>query len=102
MIFCKYEFNPEKWEELKTTIQNNNEYVDCAVHEIGNINNSNLYAVDIIWYTDIPEAFNVFEVLPNPVGVHTFLGCEQLYTKRFCEFNPDSPYCTTNETNGNI
>jgi group I intron endonuclease len=33
-----------------------------------------------------------FEI-PNPIGVHTFSGCEQMYLERFCDFNPESPYC---------
>ena len=104
MTFCKYEFLPEKWAELKATIQENDTYVNCAVHEIGHIciesdNDGNciktnpMYAVDIMWYDEIPESFATYEVFPNPVGVHTFLGCEDMYKKRFCEFNPLSHYC---------
>ena len=33
-----------------------------------------------------------FEI-PNPIGVHTFSGCEDLYLERFCDFNPESEYC---------
>lgn len=106
MTFAKYEFTPEKWAELKPTIQDNDAYVNCAVHEIGHIcratdeqgnctDLSPMYAVDIMWFEDIPEAFSTFEVFPNPIGVHTFAGCEALYTQRFCEFNPLSPYCET-------
>jgi group I intron endonuclease len=37
-----------------------------------------------------------FEI-PNPIGVHTFSGCDEMYTERFCDFNPLSPYCTNEE-----
>lgn len=93
MTFAKYEFTPEKWAELKPTIQDNDAYVNCAVHEIGHINDNPMYAVDIMWFEDIPEAFSTFEVFPNPIGVHTFSGCEELYLARFCEFNPLNPIC---------
>lgn len=93
MTFCKYEFLPEKWAELKATIQENDNYVNCAVHEIGSIGESPMYAFDIMWYGEIPETFATYEVFPNPVGVHTFAGCEDMYLKRFCYFNPESPYC---------
>lgn len=57
---------------------------------------SPMYAVDILWYGEIPEDFNQYEVFPNPDGVHTFAGLDYLYTERFCQFNPDSPYCNVN------
>jgi hypothetical protein len=39
------------------------------------------------------ESFSTKEVFPNPCGIHVFAGCEDLYTKRYCEFNPNSVYC---------
>lgn len=104
MIFCKYEFNPSKWQELKPTIQEDGRYVDCFVHEIGNIcteydaegnciSTSPMYAVDILWSKEIPDEFSIYEVFPDPIGVHTFAGCESMYLDRFCDFNPESPYC---------
>lgn len=108
MIFSKYSFpTTAEWETLKSTIQDENgNYKDCAVVEIGNIcaeknaqgeciNITTEYAVDILWYLETtPEEFNPFEVFPNPIGVHTFAGCDDLYLKRFCSFNPNSPLCT--------
>lgn len=102
MTFAKYEFTPEKWDELKTTIQDTN----CAFHEIGHICIENdadgnciksnpMYAVDIMWFGEIPDEFSIYEVFPDPVGVHTFAGCEDMYLERFCEFNPESPYCAS-------
>lgn len=107
--FCKYGFPAGVWEQLKPTIQENEQYVNCAVHEIGNIcieqdaegnctKTDPLYAVDILWYSEIPDSFSTYEVFPDPIGVHTFSGCEELYTQRFCDFNPESPYCVVNET----
>ena len=104
MTFCKYEFTPDKWDELKPLIFIDDAYQNCAVHEIGHIciesdadgncvKSNPMYAVDIMWFGEIPDEFSVYEVFPNPVGVHTFSGCEELYLERFCDFNPDSPYC---------
>ena len=103
MIFAKYQFTDQSiWNNLKKSIQSEEAYIDCAVHEIGNIcletdeegNCINLdpnYAVDIMWFKEIPETFNEYEVFPNPCGVHTFAGCEDLYIERYCEFFPE--YC---------
>lgn len=119
MIFCKYEFEPAVWESLKQTIQEEvapEKYTwnNCSVVEIGYIciqwgedgqgkntclQYNPMYAVDILWYGDIPEDFNQYEVFPNPEGVHTFAGLEYLYTERFCQFNPDSPYCNVDSSN---
>jgi hypothetical protein len=107
MTFCKYEF-PEKriWDNLKDLIKDGTEYTECSVVEIGHIcleqdkegnciDEDLSYAVDIMWSGNILDSFNEYEVFPNPVGIHTFYGCEGLYTKRFCEFNPQSEYCIT-------
>ena len=104
MTFCKYEFTPDKWNELKQLICFEESYKGCAVHEIGSICTkrdeegkclvySQMYAVDIMWFGEIPDEFSIYEVFPDPVGVHTYAGCEDMYLKRFCDFNPESPYC---------
>jgi len=107
MIFSKYSFPTlSDWTALQSTIQDENgNYKDCAVVEIGNIclatneqgectNLDPNYAVDIMWYLEqTPTDFNQYEVFPAPVGIHTFSGDDSLYVKRFCEFNPTSPYC---------
>ena len=106
MIFSKYSFPTlSDWTALQSSIQDENgNYKDCAVVEIGNIclatneqgectNLDPNYAVDILWNDEALDEFSSFEVFPNPIGVHTFSGCENLYKERFCEFNPDSPYC---------
>lgn len=104
MTFCKYSFPEGIWETLKPTIQQEEQFIDCAVVEIGQIcltkdEEGNCtqfdpnYAVDIMWYGEIPESFNEYEIFPLPCGIHIFSGCEDLYKNRFCEFNPESPYC---------
>ena len=115
--FCKYEFlSPTEWATYQAQIQEttsidgteSKSYVGCAVVELGNIclatdeegnctDLSPLYAVDILWNDEPLESFATKEVFPNPIGVHTFSGCEEMYTQRFCEFNPLSPYCTNEE-----
>jgi len=94
MIFAKYEMSIKKWEELKPIIYIDDAYVNCAVVELGQINT--LYAFDIMWFDAIPDEFSIYEVFPEPIGIHTFAGCEELYTQRFCDFNPLSQHC--NET----
>lgn len=102
MTFTKYEFtSPTEWATYKAQITDN---IQCAIVEIGNIclahdeegnctDLSPLYAVDILWNDEPLESFATKEVFPNPVGVHTFSGCDGLYLQRFCQLNPDSPYC---------
>jgi hypothetical protein len=113
MTFAKYQFtNQAEWltyqAQISTTVEGSVTYTDCAVHEIGQIclatdNEGNctdlspLYAVDILWNGEPLESFSTKEVFPNPIGVHTFSGCEDLYTKRYCEFNPNSVYCNITE-----
>ena len=100
--FTKYSFlSPTEWATYKAQIT---EDIQCASVEIGNIclatdtegnctDLSPLYAVDILWTGEPLESFATKEVFPNPIGVHTFAGCEDMYLKRFCEFNPDSSFC---------
>jgi SRSO17 transposase len=110
--FRKYEFTPSEWEQLKKTIEITVEtpqgetttWKDCAVVELGFIclewneqeciKQSDKWAVDILWYSEIPSAFTSFEVWPNPVGIHTFAGDDSLYLEGYCAKYPDSPYCT--------
>ena len=107
MTFTKYEFqSPTEWATYKAQITDTDgNPVNCAIVEIGNIclahdeegnctDLSPLYAVDILWNDEPLESFATKEVFPNPVGVHTFSGCDEMYLNRFCEFNPLSPYCT--------
>ena len=94
MTFAKYEFPQAIWQSLKSTITDSESNpINCAIVEIGELTNG--FAVDILWLEEPQEDFTTYEVFPNPVGVHTFSGCDQLYINRFCEFNPLSPYCTS-------
>ena len=112
--FLKYEFaNETEWATYQAQIQQTNigpdgteskSYVGCAVVEIGNIcfardeegnctDLSTQWAIDILWYEEPKPDFTAFEVWPNPVGVHTFSGDDNLYLQGFCAKFPDSPYC---------
>ena len=43
------------------------------------------YCVDLLW-NDQPDAdWEQFEVWPEPVGIHTFLGWDETYTKEYNE-----------------
>lgn len=113
--FRKYEFTPSEWEQLKKTIEvivetpegETTTWKDCAVVELGFIclewneqeciKQSDKWAVDILWYSEIPSAFTPFEVWPNPVGIHTFAGDDSLYLEGFCAKFPNSEFCVINE-----
>lgn len=113
MTFCKYEFPSEKWSELKPTINLEGLYSDCVLVEIGHIcleegtegdciSRSPVYAVDIMWYKEIPAEFNQYEVFPEPTGLHSFAGCESLYKNRFCEFNPENSNCINTNSSDSL
>ena len=102
MIYCKYEIPKEVWETLEPTLENEN----CNKVVLGNLciekdaegnctkQNPNI-AIDILWNDEPNQDFTTFEVFPNPCGVHIFAGCEQMYLDRFCQFNPNSPFCNS-------
>ena len=121
--FNKFEFTPTQWATLRKLIEQTTttpdggettSWVDCAVVEIGFIclewgqvddkpvctKQSDKWAVDILFYAEVPVEFEPYAVYPNPCGVHTFSGDESLYLKTFCAKFHDSPYCIipTNET----
>lgn len=121
--FHKFEFLPADWEKLKKDIQQTTTtlsgetvttWKDCAVVEIGFIclewgqvddkpvcvKQSDKWAVDILFYSEPPASFAPFEVFPDPVGIHTFAGCDNLYLQTYCTRYPDSPFCQlpTHET----
>jgi hypothetical protein len=118
--FAKYEFTPTQWATLRKLIETTTStpdgtevqsWVDCAVVELGFIclewgqvddkpvctKQSDKWAVDILFYGEVPVEFEPFAVYPNPCGVHTFSGDESLYLKTFCAKFPDSPYCIVPE-----
>lgn len=116
--FLKLEFTPTEWATLRKLIEQTTTnpdggetttFVNCAVVELGFLPItpavydgmevitpavlSDKWAVDILFYTEPPAEFTPFEVWPNPMGIHTFSGDDNLYLQRFCQLNPDSPYC---------
>ena len=125
MKFLKFEFTPTKWATLRKLIEQTTtnpdgepvtSFVDCAVVELGFLPItpavlsdklevvtpavlSDMWAVDILFYTEPPAEFTPFEVWPDPMGIHTFSGDDSLYLSGYCAKYPDSPYCVipTNE-----
>ena len=113
--FAKYEFTPTQWATLRKLIETTittpdgekTTWVDCAVVEIGFIclewgqvddkpvctKQSDKWAVDILFYAEVPKEFEPYAVYPNPCGVHTFSGDESLYLKSFCAKYPESEFC---------
>jgi hypothetical protein len=114
--FLKFEFTPTQWATLRKLIEQttttpdggeSTTWKDCAVVEIGFIclewgqvddkpvctKQSDKWAVDILFYSEVPKEFEPYEVFPNPCGVHTFSGDDSLYLKTFFNKYPDSPYC---------
>ena len=116
--FNKYEFTPTEWATLRkliettTTNPEGSETTtdkDCAVVELGFLPItptvydgmelktpavlSDKWAVDILFYSEVPKEFAPFEVWPTPCGIHTFSGDDSLYLKGYCEKFPESDYC---------
>jgi len=114
--FKKYEFTPTQWATLRKLIETTittpdgtetTTWVNCAVVEIGFIclewgqvddkpvctKQSDKWAVDILFYSEPPASFAPFEVWPDPMGIHTFSGDDNLYLVGYCAKFPDSPYC---------
>ena len=123
--FLKFEFSPTEWATLRKLIEQTTtnpdggettSFVDCEVVELGFLPItpavisdklevvtpavlSDMWAVDILFYAEVPKEFDAFAVYPPPMGIHTFSGDDSLYLKSYCEKFPDSPYCIipTNE-----
>ena len=118
MKFLKFEFTPTEWATLRKLIEQTTtnpdgepvtSFVDCAVVELGFLPItpavikdmeivtpavlSDMWAVDILFYSEPPAEFTAYEVWPDPMGIHTFSGDDSLYLKGYCAKFPDSPYC---------
>ena len=116
--FAKFEFTPTEWATLRKLIEQttttpdggeSTNWVNCAVVELGFLPItpavydgmelktpavlSDKWAVDILFYAEPPIEFTPFEVWPNPMGIHTFSGDDNLYLSGYCAKFPDSPYC---------
>ncbi len=99
--FLKFEFTPTEWATLRKLIEQTTttpdgakvqSWVDCAVVELGFIclewgqvddkpvctKQSDKWAVDILFYSEPPASFAPFEVWPDPMGIHTFSGDDNL------------------------
>lgn len=90
MIFAKYLF-PDKqiWDNHKKQITDKEgNPIECAIVEIGELTAG--FAVDIMWFGEINESFNEYEVFPDPIGVHVFAGCQELYLERYNRFKSNS------------
>ena len=111
--FAKYEFTPTEWATLRKLIEQTTltptgdevtSWVDCAVVELGFLPItpavikdmevvtpavlSDKWAVDILFYAEVPKEFDAFAVWPES-GVHTFSGHESTYMESFYNKFPD-------------
>jgi hypothetical protein len=111
--FLKFEFTPKQWATLRKLIEQTTltpigeeitSWVDCAVVELGNIVItpavldgmevktpavlSDKWAVDILFYGEVPKEFAKYAVWPES-AVHTFQGCESMYMDSFYAKFPD-------------
>jgi hypothetical protein len=120
--FLKFEFTPTQWATLRKLIETTTttpdgtkvqSWKDCAVVELGFIVItpavlkdmeivtpavvSDMWAVDILFYGEVPTEFEPYEVWPDPMGIHTFSGDDSLYLSGYCAKFPDSPFCAISE-----
>ena len=59
---------------------------DATCVELGVIDGT--YCVDLLWTNEPDADWEQFETWPPPVGVHTFLGWDEQYTKDYNERLP--------------
>ena len=107
MKFRKYEFTTNQWSTQKAKIWSEETgYTGCHVVELGNLPTtpatfdsegnvltpgvlSTKYSVDILWVEELLADFTEYEVWPEPCGVHTFAGLENLYLEGYqARLNP--------------
>ena len=60
---------------------------DATCVELGEIDNT--YCVDLLWNDQPAPDWEQFEVWPEPVGVHTYLGWDETYTNEYNERFPE-------------
>ena len=112
--FLKFEFTPTEWATLRKLIEQTTtnpdgepvtSFVDCAVVELGFLPItpavikdmevitpavlSDKWAVDILFYSEPPAEFTPYEVWPDPMGIHTFSGDDNLYLINTYTFRQD-------------
>lgn len=71
--FLKYKIPNKKSDSLKELITDSSAWVSNGELLKG------FEAVDILWESNPLFEFKQYEVYPEPCGVHTFMGCEELY-----------------------
>ena len=71
--FLKYQIPNKKSDSLKELITDSSAWVSNGELLKG------FEAVDILWESNPLPEFKQYEVYPEPCGVHTFMGCEELY-----------------------
>jgi len=79
MKFRKYEFTEAQWNTERAKIENEidgqkywNTELTAAVVELGYLDESSKYSVDIIWQNDELNSFSIYKVWPEPIGAHSF------------------------------
>jgi hypothetical protein len=79
MKFRKYEFTEAQWNTQRANIENEidgqkywNTELTASVVELGYLNESPKYSVDIIWQDDEVSSFAAYKVWPVPIGSHSF------------------------------
>jgi hypothetical protein len=77
--FRKYKWNTKA--EFEALFQLSQPDATCV--ELGDIDNT--YCVDLLWTNEPNADWEQFETWPPPVGVHTFLGWDEQYTKDYNE-----------------
>jgi len=77
--FRKYHWNTKA--EFEALFQLSQPDATCV--ELGEIDNT--YCVDLLWDDQPAPDWEQYETWPPPVGVHTFLGWDEQYTKEYNE-----------------
>jgi hypothetical protein len=81
--FRKYHWNTKA--EFEALFQLSQPNATCV--ELGEIDNT--YCVDLLWTNEPDADWEQYETWPPPVGVHTFLGWDEQYTKDYNERLPE-------------
>jgi hypothetical protein len=81
--FRKYHWNTKA--EFEAFYQLSQPDATCV--ELGDIDNT--YCVDLLWTNEPDADWEQFETWPPRVGVHTFLGWDEQYTKDYNERIPE-------------
>ena len=77
--FRKYKWNTKA--EFEAFYQLSQPDATCV--ELGEIDNT--YCVDLLWDDQPAPDWEQYETWPPPVGIHTFLGWDETYTKDYNE-----------------